>query len=93
MPLEVVDAAIEILAVDGLLVFTVNESLKGVVGGRYDKFLSSLGEDGRAHWNNMKQVDKVVYKHRLNVKGEWIEYTALLYRKVGLENGLENGVN
>lgn len=91
MPLEVVDAAIEILRPGGLLVFTVNEGAGADAADRYGGFLSSVKANQEAtHWKSMRKIDMVVYNHRLNVKGEWIEYTALLYEKVDRDNVITN---
>lgn len=82
LPLEVLDAAITFLNKDGLLVFTVNEGQKQSCCGRYTEFLDSLREEGKTHWGSMIKIDRLAYKHRLSVRGDWIEYTALVYEKV-----------
>ena len=92
LPLEVVDAAIEFLRKDGLLVFHVNAGLKDTKNRRDEIFLSGLGHDGETtHWKDMRKVDRKVYTHRLSVKGKPIEYTALIYQKMEQES-VRNGV-
>ena len=71
----------------------MNETAGGNVHGLYNDFICSVRQDWEnAHREDMEKVDKVVYQHRLNIKGEWIEYTGLLYQKIGLEDLMTNGV-
>lgn len=83
LPLEVIDTAIEILQSGGVLAFTVNEGAGGDVSARYGEFLDCVRRDADGtHWGNMRKIEMERYRHRLNVKGEWIVYTALLYQKM-----------
>ena len=87
LSLDVVDAAIRFLRVGGLLAATVTETLKREEGSRYALFIESLAMEGQKQrfWEDMVQREKLEYGHRLNVKGEWIEYTAVVYEKVGAD--------
>ena len=84
LPLEVIDAAIEFLKVGGLLVFTVNSKASGNMSDRYKDFLNTLDQGTKTHWNEMKEIRRKPYKHRLNVKGKAIDYTAFVYQKTSL---------
>ena len=98
LPLRVVDAAVEVLGEGGVLAFTVNGSV-GVEGEgreRFGGFLESVRGEGvgeGTHWGGVREIGRRRYRHRLSVKGEWIEYLALVYRKVGEVNGVVDGKN
>ena len=84
LPLEVVDAVVNLLPVNGLLAFTVNHRIQCRQGERYENFLGSLENSGnKTHWDELRLVDRKVYQHRLNFKGKAIEYTALVCQKRG----------
>ena len=83
LPLQVLDAVVNFLKEDGFLVFTVNSGVE-CCSGRYKFFLDSLKKmDGDTYWPSLRKIDTLVYNHRLSVKGDWIEYAALVYQKTG----------
>ena len=44
--------------------------------------MASVNESGGCHWQCLEEVARRRYKHRKNVQGRWIEYTALIYKKL-----------
>ena len=83
MPLEVMDVVFGLLKVGGLLLITVNEALMGDKGTRHHEFLKSVSEE-RSIWKSLMFGERKRYRHRLNIKREWIEYAALVYTKVSV---------
>ena len=84
LPIEVIDAVIDFLQDGGLLAFTVNAKGGCEMSERYTNFLATLGQDsGDTHWGSMKEVERITYEHRLDIKGRPIMYTAFVYRKTG----------
>ena len=83
LPLEAVDGAIALLREGGLLALTVNaRSQRADSSPRWQKFMASINKSGEGHWESLEEVVRRRYQHRKNVQGEWIEYMALLFKKV-----------
>ena len=83
LPLEAFDSAIGLLRMGGLLAFTVNErNNQPSHPARWRMFLEGIDKGGETHWKNMQEIEKQKYRHRKNVQGKWIEYTALIYQKI-----------
>lgn len=83
LPLEAVDGAIALLREGGLLALTVNASSRRADNSsRWESFMVSINESGGCHWACLEEVARQRYKHRKSVRGEWIEYMALIYRKL-----------
>lgn len=83
LPLEAVDGAITLLREGGLLALTVNARSAGAGNSpRWQSFMASINESGGSHWGCLEEVGRQRYKHRKNVQGEWIEYMALIYKKL-----------
>ena len=88
LPLEAVDGAITLLREGGLLALTVNARSPGAGSlPRWQSFMASINESGGSHWRCLEEVAQQRYKHRKNVQGEWIEYMALIYKKLTPETG------
>lgn len=83
LPLEAVDGAIVLLRDGGLLALTVNPRSPGLGSQpRWQSFMASVNQSGGSHWGYLEEVARQRYKHRKNVQGEWIEYMALVYKKM-----------
>lgn len=83
LPLEAVDGAIGLLREGGLLALTVNAGNRRIGSSpRWQNFMASINESGGGHWECLEEVVRRKYKHRKNVQGEWIEYMALIFKKV-----------
>ena len=83
LPLEALDGAIALLREGGLLAFTVNAWGQGAGSSpRWQSFIASVNDSGRAQWGCLEEVARQRYKHRNYVQGEWIEYMALISRKL-----------
>lgn len=84
LPLEAVDGAISLLRTGGLLAFTVNAgNQRADHPPRWQSFLASINVNGGGgHWGHLEEVARQKYKHRKNVQGAWIEYMALIYKKL-----------
>lgn len=83
LPLEAVDGAITLLREGGLLALTVNAwGQRNGESPRWQGFMASVNESGGGHWGCLEEVARRRYKHRKNVQGKWIEYLALIYRKL-----------
>ena len=83
LPLEAVDGTITLLREGGLLAFTVNAWGQGAGSPpRWQSFIASVNDSSRAHRGCLEEIARQRYKHRKNVQGEWIEYMALIYRKL-----------
>ena len=86
LPLEAVDGAIILLREGGLLALTVNAANQRAGDSpRWKSFMASVNGNGRCHWECLEEVAQQSYLHRLNVHGEGIQYTALVYRKTASE--------
>ena len=93
LPLEAVDGAIALLRKGGFLAFTVNAWNQGDgCSPRWQSFMAGVKEGGGCHWECLEEVARQKYKHRKNVQGKWIEYMALIYKKVTTET-VVNGKN
>ncbi len=83
LPLEAVDGAIVLLREGGLLTLTVNAgSQRAGMSPRWHSFMASVNGSGASHWEGLEEVARKQYQHRKSVQGKWIEYTALIYRKL-----------
>ena len=83
LPLEAFDSAIDFLSVGGLLLFTVNEANRRPSDpARWTIFLDGIRDGRGTHRKDMIQIEKQRYNHRKTVQGEWIDYSALIYRRI-----------
>ena len=86
LPLEAVDGAIALLREGGMLALTINAANRRAgMSARWQSFMVSVNKGGESHWGCLEEVARQRYKHRKNVQGQWIEYMALIFKKLTKE--------
>ena len=63
--------------------FTVNEGNRRPSDSvRWKQLFEGVWEGGESQWRGMPELGRGNYRHRRDVRGVWIEYSTLAYRKV-----------
>lgn len=88
MPIEALWKVLQLLKNGGLLAVTVNEqwldSRPTMNEGKeslWNSFIARLTGDDGGYWTNLTVQERKKYRHRLNMRGEWIWYVAFVLQK------------
>ena len=84
LPVEVVSEALTLLKDEGFVAITMNEKWltdKPSGNALWNRLISSLKEGGSPIWHDLKECRRQNYRHRLDMRGDWIWYLAVVYQK------------
>ena len=82
MPVQALRGALALVQEGGLVAITANVCWLGKADETpWGQFTAKLdGKDIKA-WGDLKEVQRKRYKHRLDVRGKWIWYMAIIFEK------------
>lgn len=87
MPVGALLGAVKSVSVGGLIVITVNEQwLRPGDESLWGRFIAFLTGKSSGDFDQLREVERKRYKHRMDVRGQWIWYIAVLFEKVGGSN-------
>ena len=88
MPVQVLRGALTVVQDGGLVAITVNEYWLGKSDETpWGHFIAKLGGKNMEGWSDLRELERKRYKHRLDVRGKWIWYVAVIFEKTGPCNG------
>lgn len=83
MPVNALLGAVKSVSIGGLVAITVNEKWLGPGDESFwGRFIAFLAGRGSEDFDQLRELDKKRYKHRMDVRGQWIWYIAILFEKV-----------
>lgn len=89
MPVQALLGALAMVNEGGLVAITVNVCWLGIEDETpWGQFIAMLEGKGFKAWGNLKEVQRKLYKHRLDVRGTWIWYMAIVFEKSRVLNGV-----
>ncbi|MCJ1267934.1 hypothetical protein MMC22_007820 [Lobaria immixta] len=91
MPIKALLGALAVVQEGGLVAITVNVCWLGRADETpWGQFIAMLDGKGVNAWGDLKEVQRKRYKHRLDVRGKWIWYMAIIFEKSKTHNGAYN---
>lgn len=82
MPVQALQGALAMVQEGGLVAITVNVCWLGKADETpWGQFIAMLDGKSIKAWGNLKEVQRKIYKHRLDVRGNWIWYMAIIFEK------------
>lgn len=83
MPVQALLGAIKLVANGGLVAITINERWlgKGDETTLWGGLIAMLDGRRSEDWKGLRELDRKRYKHRLDVRGKWIWYMAIVFEK------------
>lgn len=88
MPVQALLGALAMVNEGGLVAITVNVCWLGIADETpWGQFIAMLEGKGFKDWGHLKEVQRKLYKHRLDVRGMWIWYMAIVFEKSKVLNG------
>lgn len=88
MPVQALCGAVMPVIEGGLIVITINERWLGKGDETpWGGFIALLDGRRSGEWKQLRELERKRYKHRLDVRGKWIWYVAVVFEKAGVSDG------
>lgn len=88
MPVQALLTALTVVRDGGLVAITMNECWLGKADETpWGQFIAKLDGKGLEGLSNLRELQRKRYKHRLDVRGNWIWYMAIIFEKTAPRNG------